>query len=422
MSGRIGVELGPGSLRAVRLDGWTGRRARAVEADWDLESPAQAVRELREHLGRARRVGVAVRLPLLLTKRVRLPPLPPAERRNMLRLEPHRYFPVRLEDLVVAIRPDDLVFAAREASLSEWVRALEELGPVDVVEPGPVALTRGLGRAGVSDGTAVLDESGGGFGLVEIRGGKVARVRRMYGSRSEAAAILSATDPAAPRRVYLCPWSDELARELAVELPGAVFEPLPDVGAVPGSFLSAYGAALGIGRDLGEALVPDDLRGRIVARRWRDFAVAATSVAAALAFALVSADARRERTVERVSGQVRSLTARATPALALQSEVQALDRQTRALAQIQAERPDPLEVLLAISRRLPPGATLRTLRLAESEWQLDGYARQAGEVTRALGGAPEFRDVRLLSATNRAQVGDRIYETFAVSFRFVPPS
>ena len=116
---------------------------------------------LREGLGRAARVTVAVRLPLLFAKRIRLPPMPLAERRKVLRLEPQRYFPVRLEDLVVAVREDDLVFAAREEAVEGWMRALDELGPVELVEPGPVALARALDKVGIRDGIVALDDRSG---------------------------------------------------------------------------------------------------------------------------------------------------------------------------------------------------------------------------------------------------------------------
>ena len=111
---RLGVELGTRTIRAVRLEGWPRPRTRAVEIAWDRESPDEAVQALGQHLGAARRIAVAVDLPLLLTKRVKLPALPAAERRRILRLEPERFFAVRADEIVPAVRADeDLVFAAR---------------------------------------------------------------------------------------------------------------------------------------------------------------------------------------------------------------------------------------------------------------------------------------------------------------------
>src|SRR2546422_1581434 len=104
---RLGVELGTRTIRAVRLEGWRRVRAGAVEIAWDRESPEEAVQALGKHLGAARRSAVAVDLPLLFTKRVKLPALPAAERRRILRLEPERFFAVRADELVPAVRADE---------------------------------------------------------------------------------------------------------------------------------------------------------------------------------------------------------------------------------------------------------------------------------------------------------------------------
>lgn len=420
MTGGIGVELDPQVLRAVRLEGPGGRRSRVLEAAWDPEGSEEGVRALCEGLGRARRVAVAIRLPLLFTKRVRLPPMTAAERRQALRLEPQRYFPVRLEELAIAVREDDLVFAAREAGVSAWVRALEELGPVDLVEPGPVSLARGLAQGGVREAIVGLDDRRGGFGMIQIRGGAVAAVRRLYGDPGANGWPLGSEQAPEPQTIYLSPWAEDRAAELAAELRGAVLEPLPDVGPVPVPFLSAYGAALGIGRELSQALAPDELRGRVVARRRRELAMASVAALAATVFALSAADGWRARSVERVSADLAGLNTRAAPALALQKELAALGRRARAIAEIRAGRPDPLRALLVVSQRLPAGAYLRSLRLAGGEWQIDGYARRAANVTQALGSAPELRDVHVLAATSRAQVGDQANESFSLAFRLVP--
>jgi hypothetical protein len=365
-------------------------------------------------------VAVAVRLPLLFAKRVKLPPLPPAERRKVLRLEPQRFFPVRLEELVIALGHDDLVFAAREDKIAEWTAALEVLGPVDLVEPGPVALARALGRAGITDAVAVLDDAASGIGVIEIRQGAVTGTRRVYGPLASAAAALESAVDGSPHPVYLAPWSEDRARALAPR--GAAAEPMPDTRAVPARFLTAYGAALGIGRDPDEALVTDELGARIRWRRRRGLAVAALGCVAALMFALTSADAWRARTARGLAAEVHELQARAAPALALRNELGILSRQTQAVAEVEAARPDPLRVMLALLSRLPPGAYLQSLRLTGADWQIDGYAPQAASVIEALGGAPEFHDVHFISATNRAPLGDRTYESFSVAFRFVPAS
>jgi Tfp pilus assembly protein PilN len=354
---------------------------------------------------------------LLLTKRVRLPPLPAAERRQVLRLEPQRFFPVRLEDLAVAVRDDDLVFAAREAPVGVWLKALEELGPVDVVEPGPVALARALAAADIGDATVILDDRTRGLGLLELRGGGVVSVRRLYGAIADHAEAFGAASGSGEPKVYVSPWLDARAGEIAAELPGVALHPVPDLPTVPAPFLSAYGAALGIGGDVEAGLLPDDVRRRIVARRRREIALGAAAVVAAAVFAVSSVDAWRDRVVERATAELRSLQARAAPALALQNELAELSRQAQSVAQAAAERPDPLHVLGVMSRRLPPGAYIRSLRLTGGEWHVDGYARRAAGVTQALGSAPELANLRVLAATNRAQIGDQANESFSLAFR-----
>src|SRR5439155_1735807 len=174
--------------------------------------------------------------------------------------------------IVPAVRgDDDFVFAAKETPLATWVAALEELGPVDMVEPGPLALARALARVQVTGAVVLLDRQADGIGVVEIREGRVTRARRVLG----------------------------LAVAVAV---------------------------------------------------------------AALVFAVASADAWRARATRGLEASLQSLKQRAAPALSLQNQLQALDREAQAIRQVEQKRPDPLGVLLALSKQLPAGAYLRGIR------------------------------------------------------------
>src|SRR5256714_8738267 len=116
MMARLGIELGVRALRGVRLEGWFRPRACVVEIECDPANPAEAVDALRQHLGPTRRIALALELPFLFMKRFKLPPLGESEKRNILRLEPERFFPVRAEEIVPAVRAeDDFVFATKEA-------------------------------------------------------------------------------------------------------------------------------------------------------------------------------------------------------------------------------------------------------------------------------------------------------------------
>jgi Tfp pilus assembly protein PilN len=417
---RLGIELDLDVIRAVRVPHGRGP-VQVMETSWDPERPEDAVQVLREGLGTVAHVSVAVAMPLLLVKRLKLPPIPAPDRAAILQLEPQRFFAVRLEDLVAAVRDeDDLVFAAREAPLTQWLTALQALGPIYRVEPSPLALARALGEGRVTDTVVLLDGAakGAGVGLVEIRSGRVTQARRLYGELSDAAAALgNGTSPVA---VMVEPWDEPRARALADRLPAVAAGPLPSVFDVSPSFLPAYGAARGADHSFACTLMPDYLRTGIRRRRRRGLLLAGLAALAALIFAITSVLAWRDRSARAMEAEIQALRGRAAEALALQTQFETVNRQANAIAGVRAERAAPLSVLLALSKRLPPGAYLRSLRASGGEWQIEGHASQAAQLIQVLGAAPEFRGVRFLSATNRIQVNERTYETFSLAFRFVP--
>ena len=420
--GRLGIELGARALRGVRLEGWYRPRARVVEVEWDPDNPAEAVQALRQHLGPAQRVAMTLDLPLLFVKQVKLPPLSEAEKRNILRLEPERFFAVRAEELVPAVRgDDDLVFAAREAPLANWVAALQELGPVDVIEPGPVALARALACAQLTAAVVLLDGQRDGVGVVEIREGRVTWARRVFGELEDATAALR-ENGGATRTIYLTPWNEDRVSVLRALLPEAMVRPLPAVADVVAPFLPAYGAALAIGTKpiFARTLVSPELGARVTARWRRALVLAVAAGIGALVFALASADAWRARATRELETGLQSLRQRAAPALALQSQLEALGREAQAIRQIERGRPDPLGVLLALSKQLPAGAYLRGIRWSGTEWQIDGYAPNTSRLMAQLGAAPEFKEMRFLSATTRGALGENNYESFALAFRYAP--
>jgi hypothetical protein len=404
------------------LTAWPERRVQAVEVPFDPDQPDDAVTALRALVGTPRRIAVAIDLHLLRTKRLTLPALSAAERRSIVQLEPERFFAVRGEELVPAVRTgDDLVFAASAPSLARWVDAIERIAPVDLVEPTPVALARVLPNALV-----LFDGDDAGIAVAEIREATVTRARRLFGTVPQLAAALQAADIPAlgTTTVYLDPWTDERRAALAALCPGASLEPLPALASVAGPFSAAYGAALGMedAPHVAETLISPAHGTAINRRRIRALAVAITACAAAALFALLSLDTRRDRAVRDLEAATATLTASAAPALAMQTELATLARRAEAMRAINGERPDPLRVLRALSTALPAGAFVRQIRVAGPDWQVDGYAPNASAVLTALGSGAEFRDVHFLSAMNRAQIANRQYESFALAFRFVPAS
>lgn len=380
MKAWLGLELGADVIRCVRVDGWPKSRTTVVEIAYERERIDDAVRALEEHTAGVRRIAVAIGLPLLVTKRVKLPALTAAERRNILMLEPDRFFADRSHGFVPAVRADSgLVFAVQDDLLAAWVSALERIAPVDLVEPAPMALARVLTRQGIHDGIVACE---GGF--FELTGGEIQRARRAYSDQPEATVTVPAT------------------------------------GDVPAAFATAYGAALSDDerRDFASTLVAPEHAGAIRGRRRRELGLAGAAAALALIFALTSLDAWRDRAVSAVDSGLAGLKQRAAPALALETELETRAQRARAIRELEAERPTRLSVLLALSRQLPPGAFVRGIRGSGTEWQLDGYAPSAASVIARLGAAPEFKGVHFLSAMNHAQVGHQSYESFALAFRF----
>lgn len=429
----IGVEIGTRTLRAVRpaTSGWRSRPAHVVELECDAANPRDAVTNLRAHLGGATgRIAVALDVPLLFIKQVKLPALAAGEKRRILSLEPERFFALRGDEVVAAARAEDnLIFATREAAVATWVAALETLAPVEVVEPGPTALLRALARAGISDAAVLCDgqearEGTGGVGMFVLRGGRIHRARRVFGGLREAASALR-EESALPETVFLSPWNEDGARTVAAELGGAATRvaPLPTVAGVSSQFLPALGAALALDRPpaADSSLVPSELATRVVSRRRRERAVAILACAAAGILAVSAADGWRGRALTSLQSDLPALRERAAPAVSLQSEIQAAQQEAQTIRAVTLQRPEPLRVLAALTHRLPPEAYVRALRFGGTDWQIDGYAPNAARVLAELGGAPEFSDVHFMAATTRVTLGSRTYETFALAFRFAAP-
>jgi hypothetical protein len=375
MMARLGLELGARVIRGVRRP-----HNRVVEIAYDREHIDDAVRALEEHAVGVRRIAIAVGLPLLVTKRVKLPALSAAQRRNILMLEPERFFADRSHGFVPAVQADsDLVFAVQDDLLAEWVKALERIAPVDLVEPAPVSLVRALAHAGIRDGVVALEE-----GFVELSGGLMQNARRVFGRGPETTMTVPAIDD------------------------------------VPAPFVIAYGATLADDEraDFATTLVAPDHARAITGRRRRELGLASAAAALALVFALTSLDAWRERAVSAVETGLVGLRQRAAPALAIETELESRAQRARAIRELETERPTRLSVLLALSRRLPPGAFVRGIRGSGNEWQLDGYAPSGATVVASLGAAPEFKGVHFLSAMDHAQVDHQSYESFALAFRF----
>lgn len=388
-----------------------------MEVEWTGESPSDAIAALRERFGRAASVAVAIDLDALFLKRVELPPLPAAERRQILRLEPERFFPVRGEQMVVALRDgDDLVFAIPADVLETWMAAIETLGPVDLVEPAPAALARALARNGIQSGAVIVqDIDGQGTGVVDVAGGHLVDARRVAGGISSAAAALGPT----PREhVFLTVWSPEVEADASIWFPGIALRPVPVAPGLAPGFAVAWGAVVGLRSGSELRLESDQLARRITRRRRLRFGVALAAAVGAVVLTALAFDARRSRLLTELESVVAQHQAEASTVLDLIAEANALDREATTLSELMAGRSNPLEVLLAATRALPEDAYLRTVEGTGSDWELTGYARDAASLIPVLEESAGFTDVRFRSATSRVQVDNQDYEAFSILVRW----
>lgn len=396
----LGIELGPDRIRAVRLTGRRGAAARALEVAWDPDAPDPGVAALRAAAGPGVALAIAIGLPLLHVKRLRLPPLPAPERRRMLALEPERFFATRGTELLCAVTDNDLAFAAPEARVAAWIAALETIGPVLRLEPSPLAYARALARRGVEAAWVVRNGAGAAVELVEVAGREVRQARLVAGGMPDVTALVPPNGAT------------------VVRLGAHSGDPSP-IAPLAADYLAAYGAALWVDRRSPASLLPPELEDRLAGRRRTARAAATVAAAAALLFSLYSLDASRARLEGRLDAALVGYRERAAPALALEARSDALDREAGSLARVEAERVAPLDVLLELARVLPPDAHLRAMHGAGVEWQVDGYARDAAALVPLTEASPHFAGARLLGATSRAAIGTRTYETFSLAFRYV---
>jgi hypothetical protein len=385
VSDRVGIEITLTRVRAVALAAWGDRPRAVVDAEWDGEHPAAAVAMLASRLGGVGRIALTVGLDCLHVKHVELPPAPRAMRRQMVAVEPDRFFPVQDERVVIGLE-GDVAFAVDQTTLDRWVEAFETWAPVESVEASPVSLARVLSSAG--DASYEFPLGDGGAGLIEVRGGRLVNARHVSTGGGE--------DPRT--RV----------------------QSLPRVRDVAGDTLAAWGAARGLDGDLDAMLLGDTQRRIVQRRRVRRTAGAAAACAIALGFALWALDRSRDDVLARLTAEQTALETRAAPAAALQARLASLEQEDAVSRRVSSSRTDPLRVLAALGERLPRDVTVLNARAMGDEWRIDGTSTNAAAILPALDGDPRFVDARFLAATARYREGGKTYESFSLAFRAKP--
>jgi len=384
VSDRVGIEITRTHVHAVTLAAWGSRPRATADAPWDGDHPAAAVAALAGRLGRVGRIGLALGLDYIHAKEVDLPPAPPRVRRQMLAVEPDRFFPV-LEERVVVGLDGSIAFGAEQTMLDRWIEAFETWAPVESVEAAPVALARVVAPAG--DGSFTFGLADDALGIVDVRAGGLAGVRHLASS---------------PANV------------------GVAGHALPSIRGVAPESLAAWGAALGVDGSIDGMMVPDRLRETIARRRTRRVAGAAAACALALAFAIWAVDRSRDDVLARLEADQAALESRAAPAAALQARLVLMDREEAVAGSVSATRMDPLRVIAALGERLPRDVTVLSARAIGDEWRIDGTATNAAAILPALDGDQRFADARFLAATARYREGGRTYESFSLTFRAKP--
>ena len=385
MSDRVGVEITRTRLHAVALAALGSRPRVVAEVDWDGEHPASSVAALAGRVGRVGRIALALGLDQLHVKHVSLPPAPARVRRQMVTVEPDRFFPVQDERVVVGL-VGDVAFAADQVTLDRWIAAFEAWAPVESVEASPAALARAVAPAGDAAYSVPLGDDS--IGMIEVRGGTLVSARHLGTSSVEGA--------------------------------GRQAHPLPRMRGVAPEALAAWGAALGLDGSLDVMMLGDGQRRTIERRRLRRLAGAAAACVIALGFALWALDRSRDDVLARLTAEQQALETRAAPAAAVQAQLAALEQEDVVMRTIGVSRSDPLRVLAALGERLPRDVTVLNVRAVGDEWRIDGTATNAAAILPALDGDARFVDARFLAATARYREGGRTYESFSLAFKAKP--
>jgi hypothetical protein len=382
MSDRVGIEISHTRARAVALAAWGDRPRVVADVEWDSKHPAAAIAALQGRLGRVGRIALAIGLEHLHVKHVELPPAPRAVRRDMLAVEPDRFFPVGEERVAVGL-DGNVAFATDQAMLDRWIEAFETWAPVESVEAAPVALARAV--AGEGDATYVFPLGESEAGVVELRGGGLVTARHI--------------DRAAAN---------------------ATWRALPTIRSVTPPALAAWGAALGLDGDLDGMMLAAPERATVQRRRARRVAGAAAACLLAVGFSAWALDRSRDDVLARLTAKQESLESRAAPAAALQARIASLDQEDAVVAQVFSTRTDPLRVIAALGEKLPRDVTVLNARAMGNEWRIDGTASNAAAILPALDGDNRFGDARFLGATSRFRESGKTFESFSLAFQAKP--
>jgi len=381
MSRTVGVEIGAERIRAVVRP---GRGAlQTFEVPFTPDRLDDLVAQLADAVGNVSGIGLAIGLAHLHVKQVKLPPVPHAARRQMLSLEPERWFTVSqgAPTAVSLTANGELAFGADGDLVEACVRAFSAWGTVRRIEAAPLALTRALNAAGHRTVNASIDAGIDEAGVVTTQDGALRMVRRAR------ATDLSAT-PNSP--------------QTAVGL---------DAG-----FSVAFGAACALDSDIETMLLTPSIERGFAAIRRRRVATWATAAVLSVCLGAWAAGVSRDRQLNALESALLKERSAAEGGNALVLRAMTIDRELAAIVSTSASRADVPGALAALGHRLPVQAVAQRVRMVGSEWQVEGNAVKAAAVLASLAAEPRFEKVRFLAPSNRFRDGANDRETFAIAF------
>ena len=381
MSGIAGVEIGAERVRAV-VRGRSGA-LRTFEMPFAPDRLDEMVAQLAATAGDVRAIGLAIGLAHLHVKQVKLPPVPHRARRQMLAVEPERWFavPAGAPTAVSLTANGEIALGADGALVDACAMAFAAWAPVRRVEAAPQALARALHAAGHPSAFAALDAGRGEVGLIETVDGVLRTVRR-----ARAADLMAS--PASP-----------------AVLPG-----------LDAAFSVAFGAAIGFESDIDNMLLTPALARDYVAAQPRTLITWAAAAAVALLTVVWTAGLSRDRLLLALDEELATAKVEARAGSVLALRAMSIDREIAAISTTTRARPDVLTELAALGVRLPVEAVAQRVRVVGNEWQVEGNARTAAAVLAALAAEPRFERVRFLAPSNRFREGIADRETFAIAF------
>lgn len=380
MSGTAGVEIGADLVRVVVRP----RRGdvRTYELAWDRDRVDDVVAELAATAGDVSGIGIAFGLAHLHIKQVTLPPASQQLRRQMIVVEPERWFtvPQGAQTAVSLTANGELAMAADGALVDEWVRAISAWGPVRRVDAAPIAVVRALCAGGKRTTRVSIAAGADEVGMVEIADGVLRSVRRARSGDFDPPASTTIAAGLDPR------------------------------------FNAAYGASLDFDGSVTEMLLTSAVERQFLSAERRRVVTWGVAAAAAIFAATWSAGVARDRALEAIGQAVSVARTQSQRATAFASSALTIDRELAAVTMTTASRANVPVTFAALGARLPAEAVAQRVRMVGTEWQVEGNARTAARVLAALAAEPSFVNVRFLAPSNRFRDGKIERETFSIAF------